>query len=69
MPTSKRSFDGLGFCLDLADTCGAQGTTRMLFSREVVCNMSEETMIDAPAKMILIRRQPMQVTANTHSVA
>jgi hypothetical protein len=53
MPASKRSFDCLGFCLNFANTRGARGTTRMLFS----------------AKMILVRHQPMQVATNTHSVA
>jgi hypothetical protein len=69
MSAGKRSFDCLGFCLNFADTRGARGTTRMLFSREIVCSMSEAETIDAPAKMILVRHQPMQVATNTHSVA
>lgn len=59
MSASKRGFDGLRFCLNFADTRRAWGTTRMLFSREIICNMSEEMMIDAPAKMMLVRCQPM----------
>lgn len=69
MPASERSFDGLGFCLDLAYTCGALGATEMPFSAELFCSMSHEATIDAPAKVILAIMQPMKVVAGTLSAA
>ncbi len=45
MRSSKRSFDGLRYCLNFAYTGGALGATRMLFSRELVCDMSQEATI------------------------
>jgi hypothetical protein len=59
MSASKRSFDCLGFCLNFADTRGARGTTGMLFSGEIVCSIPEDETKYAPAKMILVRHQPM----------
>ena len=41
----------------------------MLISRDLVCGMSQQATMDAPAKVILVRIQPVQVTAGTHSVA
>jgi hypothetical protein len=69
VPTSKRSFDDLRFSLNFAYTRGALGTTGMLFSKEFVRSMSQQATMDAPAKVILVRIQPMEVTAGTHSVA
>jgi hypothetical protein len=42
MLASKRSFDGLRFCLNFANTCGAHGATRMWFSEELECGMSKD---------------------------
>ncbi len=59
MPASKRSFDGLRYCLNFAYTCGALGATGMLFSGELFYSMSQEATIDAPAKVIIAGIQAM----------
>jgi hypothetical protein len=69
MPASECSFDGVGFCLDLAYTRGALGATEMPFSAGLFCNMSNEVTIDAPAEVILAIIQPMKVVAGTPSAA
>ena len=55
MFASKRSFYGLRFCLDFTYTSGAHGAARMRFSEEFVSSTSKETIIDAPAKVVLAR--------------
>jgi hypothetical protein len=43
MPASERSFDGIGFCLDLAYTRRALGAAEMPFSvgLAIVCHMRQ----------------------------
>ena len=55
MLSSKRGFDGLRFGLNFAYTGRAHRNTRMWFSKELVCKMSQKIAIDLPAKVILAR--------------